>query len=31
MRSLLERITIGSVAVLAIFGLVGLFLWIATW
>ena len=31
MRSLLERIAIGSVAVLAIFGLVGLFLWIATW
>ena len=31
MRSLLEWIAIGSVAVLAIFGLVGLFLWIATW
>ena len=31
MKALLEWLAIASVGVLAIFGIVGLFLWIAAW
>ena len=31
MRAILEWLAIASISVLAIFGIVGLLLWIATW